>query len=322
MPPTVSIIVPVYNAEKTLKRCVNSIINQSYKDWELLLIDDGSTDDSSVICDEYEQKDNRIRAFHKQNEGVSSARNVGLDNAIGEWVTFIDSDDWIEKKMLNISNIISNVDLICCYYIAEGWKEWVSDPYKNKIYKDNMMDEFLTECLLKSVFIWGKFFKRNLIEKYKMRFDTNLSYSEDTLFIYSYICYIKSVQTFSDSFYHYDKNESSLSKRCEDWQRYSDTLERELTVIDNLERIFQWKSEKAKNMTTLFFVNRYIYYISIRESFFYLREQLKIILQSDVVIHAIKHNNNRSWKGKILDWLMIHQYLYVASCLLYLKNRM
>lgn len=131
MSPVVSIIVPVYNAEKTLKRCVNSIINQLYKDWELLLVDDGSTDDSSIICDEYAQQDRRIRVFHKQNGGVSSARNVGLDNAIGEWVTFIDSDDWIEKRMLNIFNIVSNVDLICCYYVAEGWKEWVSDPYKN-----------------------------------------------------------------------------------------------------------------------------------------------------------------------------------------------
>lgn len=105
MSPVVSIIVPVYNAKKTLKRCINSIINQSYKDWELLLVDDGSTDDSSIICDEYAQQDRRIRVFHKQNGGVSSARNVGLDNAIGEWVTFIDSDDWIEKRMLNIFNM-------------------------------------------------------------------------------------------------------------------------------------------------------------------------------------------------------------------------
>lgn len=321
MSPVVSIIVPVYNAEKTLKRCVNSIINQLYKDWELLLVDDGSTDDSSIICDEYAQQDGRIKVFHKQNGGVSSARNVGLDNAIGEWVTFIDSDDWIEKRMLNILNIVSNVDLICCYYVAEGWKEWVSEPYKDKIYKDNMMSEFLTECLLKSVFIWGKFLKKELIEKYKMRFDTNLSLYEDTLFIYSYICYIKSVQTFSDSFYHYDKNESSLSKRCEDWQMYSNTLERELIVVDYLGRIFQWNSEKVRNMTTLFFTNRYIYYVSMQESFFSLKEKLKVMLQSDAVVYAIKHNNNRTWKGKILDWLMIHQYLYIASCLLYLKNR-
>lgn len=321
MSPIVSIIVPVYNAGKTLKRCVNSIINQSYKDWELLLVDDGSTDDSSIICDKYVQQDRRIRVFHKQNGGVSSARNVGLDNAIGEWVTFIDSDDWIEKGMLNIVDIASNVDLICCYYVAEGWKEWVSDPYKNKIYKDYMMSDFLTECLLKSVFITGKFFRRELIEKYIMRFDTNLSYSEDTLFIYSYICYIKSVQTFSDSFYHYDKNESSLSKRCEDWQKYSNTLEKELIVIDNLGKIFHWYPEKVRNMTILFFVNRYIYYISIQDSFFNLRRKLKIMLQYHTVVYAIKHNNNRTLKGKILDWLMTHQCLYIASCLLYLKNR-
>ena len=322
MSPVVSIIVPVYNAEKTLKRCVNSIINQSYKDWELLLVDDGSTDESSIICDEYAQQDRRIRVFHKKNGGVSSARNVGLDNAIGEWVTFIDSDDWIEKSMLNILNIVSNVDLICCYYVAEGWKEWVSDPYKDKIYKDSMMSEFLTECLLKSIYVWGKFLKKELIEKHKMRFDVNLSYSEDTIFIYSYICNIKSVQTFSDAYYHYDKNESRLSKRCEDWPGYFCIIEKQFVIIDSLSQVFQWNPEKVKNTTIIAFVNNYIYHNSIQESCSYLREKLKIMLQSDAVIYAIKHNNNnRSWKGKILDWLMIHQYLYIASYLLYLKNR-
>lgn len=104
--PKISIIVPVYNAEKTLHRCTNSIINQLYQNWELLLIDDGSTDNSSVICDEYVRKDKRIRVFHKENGGVSSARNVGLDNAEGEWITFIDSDDWVENNYL--SNLYQN----------------------------------------------------------------------------------------------------------------------------------------------------------------------------------------------------------------------
>lgn len=96
----ISIIVPVYNAEKTLHKCVDSIINQSYKDWELLLVDDGSIDRSALICDDYVKQDKRIKVFHKQNGGVSSARNVGLDNVKGEWVSFIDSDDWVEIDYL------------------------------------------------------------------------------------------------------------------------------------------------------------------------------------------------------------------------------
>lgn len=97
----ISIIVPVYNAERYLHKCIDSILNQTYNDIELLLINDGSTDLSGVICDEYAQNDNRIRVLHKENSGVSATRNIGLDNITGEYVTFIDADDWIETSMLN-----------------------------------------------------------------------------------------------------------------------------------------------------------------------------------------------------------------------------
>ena len=94
-----SIIVPVYNVENTLSRCLDSILRQTFKDYELLLIDDGSTDKSGLICDEYADKDKRIRVFHKINGGASSARNVGLDNAQGKYIGFVDSDDWVVADM-------------------------------------------------------------------------------------------------------------------------------------------------------------------------------------------------------------------------------
>lgn len=98
--PKISIIVPVYKVEQFLPKCIDSILSQTYQNWELLLIDDGSPDNSGIICDEYAQKDKRIRVFHKENGGVSSARNIGIDNAIGEWITFIDSDDYIQPGFL------------------------------------------------------------------------------------------------------------------------------------------------------------------------------------------------------------------------------
>jgi len=99
MQPVISIIVPVYNAELTLVRCVDSILNQTLTDFELLLVDDGSRDDSGRICDEYVKKDKRIRVFHKENGGVSSARNLGLSKAVGKWIAFADSDDWCDPLM-------------------------------------------------------------------------------------------------------------------------------------------------------------------------------------------------------------------------------
>ena len=100
--PKISIIVPVYNVEKYIRRCLDSIAAQTFTDWECICVDDGTPDASGKICDEYAQKDGRFVVIHKENGGVSSARNVGLDVAKGEYVTFCDSDDWVEKEMLEV----------------------------------------------------------------------------------------------------------------------------------------------------------------------------------------------------------------------------
>jgi glycosyltransferase involved in cell wall biosynthesis len=98
--PTISIIVPVYNTEKYLRRCLDSIVAQTFKDYECIIVDDGSTDGSAAICDEYEKKDSRFKVLHKENEGVSAARNVGIEYAEGEFITFVDSDDYLSSVYL------------------------------------------------------------------------------------------------------------------------------------------------------------------------------------------------------------------------------
>ena len=109
----ISVIVPVYNSEQTLNRCIDSILGQTYRNFELLLINDGSMDRSGEICDEYAQQDSRVKVFHKENGGVSSTRNVGLDNARGEWITFCDSDDTVTAEWLqNAASICSGKELI------------------------------------------------------------------------------------------------------------------------------------------------------------------------------------------------------------------
>ena len=102
MNPLISIIVPVYNVEMFIHKCLDSIINQTFSDWELLLINDGSKDKSGHICDEYALRDARIRVFHIENGGVSNARNIGIDSARGEWIMFVDSDDWLDIRCLEI----------------------------------------------------------------------------------------------------------------------------------------------------------------------------------------------------------------------------
>lgn len=134
----VTIIVPVYNVDKYLKRCIDSILCQTFCDWKLLLIDDGSTDKSASICDEYVKLDTRIKVVHKKNEGVSTARNLGIKLAKGKYITFIDSDDWIEKDFLEI--IVSekekmNVPILVTGFVVEynNKKKYIFKKDKRKI---------------------------------------------------------------------------------------------------------------------------------------------------------------------------------------------
>lgn len=149
----ISVVVPVYNVEKYLKKCIDSTINQTYKKLEIILVDDGSTDSSKEICDEYIKQDSRIKVIHKENGGLSSARNAGIDIASGKYIGFIDSDDWIEKSMLEkLINLAEKSDsdiVLCNYFMAYDeknqiqkedieYKEYSNYEALNKIYDDKL----------------------------------------------------------------------------------------------------------------------------------------------------------------------------------------
>ena len=150
--PTISVIVPVYNTEKYLHRCIDSILTQTYTDFELLLIDDGSKDNSGKICDEYTEKDKRVRVFHKPNGGVSSARNLGLDNAQGEWIIFIDSDDYflpnaIEILLRNAIKHKTSLSIGNLYMERGGNKTKTRTAYKEGIIQDNFKAWYFNICI-------------------------------------------------------------------------------------------------------------------------------------------------------------------------------
>ena len=189
MEPTVSIIIPVYNAEKTLKRCVDSIIRQTYSDWELLLVDDGSRDTSARMCDEYALKDTRIKSFHQRNQGVSAARNLGLDQARGKWILFVDSDDYLLDNTLHLGPQYSEDLIVFLFKTLDSQghlNEWRSVPpvvCSNR----NMMVDYLLSNIHYGIFRtpWTKFFKKDLIGK--LRFDERIKIGEDLLFVNQYL---------------------------------------------------------------------------------------------------------------------------------------
>ncbi len=198
MIPCISIIVPVYKVEAYLPKCIDSILDQSFSDFELLLIDDGSPDKSGAICDQYAKKDNRIRVFHKSNGGVSSARNCGLNKARGEWITFVDSDDELMPDALEsmigmVRDSQENVDLVLAGYdtinISNGLTKSTSSlPFElRQVNRDNAI-ELMYRSNFYLCFICSKLYKTSVIRQNKLLFDETIYYSEDRLFIIQYLC--------------------------------------------------------------------------------------------------------------------------------------
>lgn len=212
MNPLISIIVPVYNSEKTLDRCINSILEQTFQNWELLLINDGSTDRSREICDEYTLKDKRIKTIHKENGGVSSARNKGIKCSKGDYILMLDSDDSLELNTCESLMIMSEEKKADC--IVFGFKQssgsiWTASENKDYNSVSDFKKDFSywlsTELLSSSV---NKLYKKSLIQ---YLYPENISFGEDLIFCLSYLKQCHSISFITDTFYlHNNLNTNSI----------------------------------------------------------------------------------------------------------------
>lgn len=215
--PKVSIIVPVYNVEKYLPRCIDSILNQTFSDFELILVDDGSPDNCGAICDEYVAKDSRVVVIHKENGGVSSARNAGLSVAIGSHILFIDSDDYVENTY--VASLIDNQsDLTCCGFVAED--ELGQKLYAHKhsyIYYPTGASIDYAKLYERNVLYspYCKLLKNSVIQKNNLRFPEGITWGEDGMFIADYLQFVQSLTVLEYTGYHYVKykSENSLSTK-------------------------------------------------------------------------------------------------------------
>ena len=232
----VSIIVPVYNAQNCLDRCLMSIIRQSDPQWELILVDDGSQDDSLAICKGYSDKDSRIRVIHTENFGVSSARNTGIENAHGEYITFVDADDMIHPNFL--SECLSNKeDLIVTNYK----KPWKIDSLH---YKEDHPELVFQQRGVRPV--WGKVFVRKIIEDHHIRFDTNVRYAEDTIFVLQYCFHIKTIAYVFQHFYVYENPPYYAVFK------YKTTLDEFLNILSILQELTLRLRAKSYNVDVLY----------------------------------------------------------------------
>lgn len=208
--PSISIIVPVYNSEKHITQCVDSILGQTFSNFELILVDDGSSDKSGSICDYYVSKDERVKVIHQHNSGVSAARNAGLEASKSRYVTFVDSDDYVLDCFLSsLYSAITkraNIDMAYCGYIIQKNGNCDIISYKSKSYLDilGMKEALCGSKLLIRCSPWGKLYNAEIIRHNNIHFDPSLSLSEDRLFIYNFLRYSRGVATTSVIGYIYN----------------------------------------------------------------------------------------------------------------------
>lgn len=240
-----SVIIPVYNVEKYLKRCLDSVINQTLKDIEILCINDGSTDDSSSILEEYKKKDYRIVIINQKNKGVAVARNVGIEIAQGEYLAFVDPDDWINSEFFEcLYNSAKENDCdIAVGNIMRVPNKGKATPflqYENtQIYEDTN-SKFETCDIPKMCYVWNRIYKREQILKYNIRFIEGKVY-EDIMFSHKALFYLDKLITVPDANYYYFRHSNSIvakthkNKKFINDAKYAETLSEQFRIEHNID---------------------------------------------------------------------------------------
>ena len=229
--PLFSVIVPVFNSDKFLVRCIDSILQQSVSDFELILVDDGSKDESARICNEYSIKDHRVRVFHKENGGTSSARNLGLDQACGLYVCFIDSDDTVGENYLDILKPICDED-----FVQSGVQVLENDYLKPIMTHDEIFADY-NRFWMESRQVWAvnSCFSKKIIDDYHLRYDSELRVGEDSLFNHIFISKCKKLRrTICNEYYYNSDNLESVSHKY-----YTNRLEQQVYLIKQLQNFFK-----------------------------------------------------------------------------------
>ena len=252
--PLISVIIPIYNSEKYLDQCLESVIHQTYRNLEILLINDGSTDDSLAICQKFAHRDERIKIISKKNEGLIAARKTGIMNATADLIGFVDSDDWIEENMyerlvgifletdcdLVSSGIYRDyVDEFRTIEVCDNFKEGLYSDIRNSVFPTMIWNDEKKDFGLYCTLV-NKLYRKTLLQEVYHSINTNIFYGEDCLTLFSYVMYSKTIYIFQSSFYHYNIRNGSMCRTVNDKLLYNTYL-----LYSELKKIFMSQGSKA-----------------------------------------------------------------------------
>lgn len=332
-----SVVIPVYNAQFYLENCIESILNQNFEDFELLLINDGSTDSTLDICQEYERKDKRIRVFNKTNSGVSDTRNYAINKIKGEYVLFIDSDDWIENNTfgslfevvdsnnpdliifgisIDVESEKNNINSILNYYKRSSWKT-------KKEIQDNVYNLFEKALINSSC---NKLYKSKILLNNNIRFK-NSFVAEDTEFNLDYLVHTKHVEVLDNCFYHYMKRIQNKSVTS---IHYEDSFSRYVEVHKKMKNLFLINNKLDPDIEQILRNTMVSQYLSVIFKVFkstnssknwiqkrkFLNSGINNALIKDTLIHARVY----SIKEKIFRRLIANKF-YLISNYIYIINK-
>lgn len=330
-----SIILPVYNVAPYLKRCIHSVLDQSFQDYEMILVDDGSTDESPEICDAYAEAYEQIRVIHKRNGGLSSARNTGLEEAQGTYVWWVDSDDWIDPEALNILHRVSCDKLPDVvkfnYYRVEGGQKKVSSNASPGLYEDANRDLLMNKAFYTAgkygLSVWSHIYRRSFLKVHSMPFiSERIVGSEDYLFNLSLYPYAEKMIVIPDALYFYEMRQGSLT------QQYKQNMPHKYgQLYGQLKQVYQKLNllEKYENRICFFYVWHLLrgtcipneYYVSETHSLADGRGNIRIFLKAPEVRQAIRIMDRKplSFRDKLfcvaMYWRMepLFYWLYVVK---------
>ncbi len=259
----ISVIIPIYNTQEYLPQCLDSVINQTYENLEIILVDDGSTDGSGEICDEYAKRDARVVVIHRENGGESCARNAGLDVAKGEYIAFCDCDDWLETNMYSVlihEAVSNNLDIIASSWISEAEHKTekiinLAEASSDVILRDELLEYIYKRDKYRGfAYMWNKLYRRELFNDNGeiLRFDENLMLGGDVLMLGQLCLNSKRAKYIDTAFYHYRQRLNSGCK-TEDIQRRKHWLQAYLILLEK-----QKEANISRNITV--WVERFLVY--------------------------------------------------------------